>query len=253
MSTNAPHPYFEGSSPLALAHRGFSLDGLENTMAAFSAAVDLGYRYLETDVHVTSDDVLVAFHDDTLDRVTDHIGAVSELPWSTVSRARIGGKEPIPQLEELLDTWPDVKLNIDVKTLAAAPELARAIERTRAHTRVCVASFSDAHRRAVVQRLSAPVATAGGRQAVAALRFTPWLPFGPLREVDCLQVPERHGRMQIVTPRTIRAAHRMSKQLHVWTVNDAGHMRRLLDMGVDGIVTDRADVLRDVLTERGSW
>lgn len=222
-------------------------------MVAFQAAVDLGYTYIETDVHATADGVLVAIHDHTLDRVTNMTGDIAELPWETVGRARIGGTEPVPRFEELLGTWPQVRVNVDVKSESAAAPLARAIERAQAHHRVCVASFSDRRRREVVKRLSKPVATSGGRQSVAALRFGNQLAGPMIRGVHCFQVPERQGRVPLVTPRTIRSAHALGKQIHVWTVNDAADMRRLLDMGVDGIVTDRADILRDVLTDRRLW
>lgn len=219
-------------------------------MAAFEAAVKLGFRYVETDVHATVDGVLVAFHDHTLDRVTDRTGTIAELPWATVSQARIGGVEPIPRLDDLFNTWPDLRINIDVKADQAAAPLAHAIERARAHDRVCVASFSDARRRDVVKRLSAPVATSGGRLSVAALRFGGRLAEPLLRDIHCFQVPERHGRLPLVTWQTVRAAHVLGKQVHVWTVNEAHNMRRLLDLGVDGIVTDRADTLSDVLAGR---
>ncbi|MGB3827155.1 MAG: glycerophosphodiester phosphodiesterase family protein, partial [Ornithinimicrobium sp.] len=140
-----------------MAHRGFSLDGLENSMAAFQAAVDLGYRYVETDTHATSDGVAVAVHDADLDRVTDSTGRIAELPWRTVSRARIAGREPIPRLDEVLHAWPTLRLNIDVKSDAAVGPTVAAIERCRAHDRVCIGSFSDRRRRDVVRRLSRPV------------------------------------------------------------------------------------------------
>jgi glycerophosphoryl diester phosphodiesterase len=103
------YPFLEHDGPLAFAHRGGAAGGLENSMAAFGRAVDLGYRYLETDVHATADGVLLAFHDSTLDRLTDRRGRVARLPWSEVSRARIGGVEPIPLLEDLLEAWPDIR------------------------------------------------------------------------------------------------------------------------------------------------
>lgn len=252
------HPFFDSPHPLALAHRGFSLDGLENSMAAFAAAVDLGYRYVETDVHATRDGVLLAFHDLTLDRVTGVPGAIAALPWATVRQARIGGREAIPTLEDLLGTWPDLRVNIDIKERSAVGPAARAIERTAAHHRVCIASFSDVRRREVLRRLSAPVATSAGLSVAAAF----WLSAGSrsaalsrsaLRGVDVLQLPEIHGRLRVVTARTLAAAHAVGVRVHVWTVNDPGDMRRLLDLGVDGLVTDRADLLRQVLRERGTW
>ncbi|MGH8827276.1 MAG: glycerophosphodiester phosphodiesterase [Jiangellaceae bacterium] len=253
-----PHPYLDHSGPLALAHRGFSLGGFENSMSAFAAAVDLGFRYVETDVHATADDVVVAFHDPTLDRVTDGSGAIRELPWQRVGAARIGGVEPIPRLEDLLGGWPDLRVNIDVKAASAVGPLARVIERTRAHHRICVASFSDARRRNVLRRLSAPVATSAGRSVMTRFRaasgariaaFVAW----SLRDVHCVQVPARFGALPVVTATTVAAAHRAGRQVHVWTVNEADEMHRLLDLGVDGIVSDRADILRDVLRSRAAW
>ncbi|GMA35730.1 glycerophosphodiester phosphodiesterase [Demequina litorisediminis] len=142
------HPYFDnGGRPAALAHRGFSLDGLENSMKAFQAAVDLGFGYLETDAHGTADGVAVALHDETLDRTTDATGRVDERQWSSVKAARIGGLEPVPALEDVLGTWPDVKVNIDVKGDSGIVPVAKAIERTKAHDRVCLGSFSVERRR----------------------------------------------------------------------------------------------------------
>ena len=248
--------YLDHPGPIALAHRGWSNAGLENSMAAFAAAVELGYGYVETDVHATRDGVAVAFHDTTLDRVTDGSGAVASLDWSTVRRARIGGVEPVPRLEDLLGAWPDLRVNIDVKAASAIGPTVDVIERTGAHDRVCIASFSDARRRAVVRRLSRPVATSAGNGTVAA--FLVGARSGAvsrrvLRTVDCLQVPERSGRVRVITRATVEAAHAVGVQVHVWTVNDADAMHRLLDLGVDGLVSDRSDVLRDVLTERGEW
>ncbi|HEY3438189.1 MAG TPA: glycerophosphodiester phosphodiesterase [Actinotalea sp.] len=250
--------YLDGSGPIALAHRGFSLDGAENSMAAFAAAVGLGCRYVETDVHATQDGVLLAFHAETLDRVTDGSGRIADLPWARVREARIAGREPVPTLEELLGTWPDLRVNIDVKAAAAIGPTVDVIERTAAHDRVCIASFSDARRTAVLRRLSRPVATSGGigttvRFRAAAAAGSSGAVQRALRGVDCLQVPERFGSLPVVTRRTVEAAHAAGTEVHVWTVNDPADMHRLLDLGVDGLVSDRADLLRDVLVDRGQW
>lgn len=250
--------YFDLGAPIALAHRGFSLDGLENSMAAFAAAVDLGFGYVETDVHATSDGVVVAFHDDSLDRVTDGSGAIGRLRWAQVRRARIGGVEPVPTLAELLHTWPQLRVNIDVKSARAIGPTIEVIEREGAHDRVCLTSFSDARRLATLRGLSRPVATSAGTGVV--LRFLLGAVVGAgavarraLRDVGAIQVPERAGPVRVVSQRTIDAAHDAGAQVHVWTVNDPADMHRLLELGVDGIVSDRADLLREVLRERGSW
>ena len=254
-------PFFAAGSPaarIAMAHRGFSPDGLENSMAAFRAAVELGYRYLETDVHTTADGVLLVFHDASLDRVTDGEGRISRLPAATVAKAKIGGLEPVPLFEELVSAFPDVRLNLDVKDWSSVPSLAAAIEQYGVHDQVLVASFSDRRRRAVLRRLNRPVAGSAG--IVSNALFTvlgPVLPVRVLRRVlrgvHALQVPVTYGAIRVVTPGFVRRAHRHGLQVHVWTINDPAEMHRLLDLGVDGIVTDRADLLKQVLQDRGQW
>jgi glycerophosphoryl diester phosphodiesterase len=248
------------AGPIGMAHRGFSREGLENSMAAFRAAVELGYRHLETDVHTTSDGVLVLFHDDTLDRVTDGRGRISELTAAEVATARIGGREPVPLFDELLTAFPDVRLNLDVKDWNSVQSLAAGIERHGAHDRVLVASFSDRRRRAVLKLLSRPVASSAGRVTISLfVLLGPVLPVsllrvvmrGLLRDVQALQVPVRYGAVRVVTPASVRRAHTLGLVVHVWTINEPAEMHRLLDLGVDGIVTDRADLLTQVLQERG--
>ncbi|WP_318241538.1 glycerophosphodiester phosphodiesterase family protein [Cellulomonas avistercoris] len=257
--SRAPHPYFDDpSGVVALAHRGFALDGRENSLTAFGAAVDLGFRYVETDAHATSDDVAVALHDETLDRTTDAEGLVSELPWAVVGRARIGGVDPVPRLEDVLGTWPGLRVNIDVKSEHAIVPVAHAIERTASHDRVCVTSFSAARRRATLAHLSRPVATSAATGEVARFLVSHRARAGrlaarALRDVDALQVPVAQGRLRVVDAGTVAAAHVAGRHVHVWTVNDPAEMHRLLDLGVDGLVTDRADLLRDVLRSRGVW
>lgn len=249
--------YFDtGGAVAALAHRGFSRDGLENSMLAFQAAVDLGFRYVETDAHGTSDGVAVALHDSSLDRTTDGMGRVSSLTWRQVRTARIGGVEPIPLLEDLLGTWPDLRVNIDVKSGSGVAPIAQAIERTRAHDRVCVTSFSEARREATVRRLSRRVATSAGTREAAAFFLGGAVGAnvaGALSAVDALQIPERQAGVRLLTRKHIAAAHAADKAVHVWTINEPADMRRLVEAGVDGIVSDRADLLKDVLIAAGKW
>lgn len=253
------HGFFDASPPLAIAHRGFSPDGLENSMSAFEAAIKLGFEHLETDARATKDGVVMAFHDATLDRVTDRTGLIADLPYAEVAAARIRGVEPIPRLDEVLAAWPDAKVNVDVKDAATVLPLARTIDRSGAHDRICLASFSDRRRRGVLSRLSAPVATSPGTQIMSSFRTAASV-IGParaartrLRDVDCLQVPINFGRVTMVSAALVAGVHAAGKQVHVWTINEEALMHRLLDIGVDGIMTDRADVLRDVLTARGAW
>ena len=252
---------------LAFAHRGGAhhpdIAGLENTLAAFDHAVKLGYQYLETDVHTTSDGVLLAFHDDVLDRVTSQVGPVAGTAYVDLADALIGGREPIPTMADLLDHFPRTRFNIDLKSETAVSLLADLVERTDSHDRVCVGSFSDSRLRSFRRLVSRPVATSFGPVGVVLRRFAPRsLAETVLRgRGDALQVPHRlparMGRplagLTVVNERFVQRAHASGRPVHVWTVDDPAEMHHLLDLGVDGLMTDRTDVLRDVLVSRGAW
>ncbi|WP_434587958.1 glycerophosphodiester phosphodiesterase family protein [Streptomyces sp. A5-4] len=248
------HPYLDHPTPIAFAHRGGAADGLENTAVAFRRAGRAGFRYFETDVHATADGRLVAFHDATLDRVTDADGRIAALPWSRVRHARVGGKEPLPLFEELLEEFPEHRWNVDVKAERALGPLIELVRRTDAWDRVCVGSFSEG-RLARAQRLAGPrLATSYGTTGILGL----WLrarkiPATLRRGAVCAQVPEVRNGIRVVDRRFVTTAHALGLQVHVWTVNEPERMAALLDLGVDGIMTDRTETLRTVLTERGAW
>jgi glycerophosphoryl diester phosphodiesterase len=244
---------------LAFAHRGGArhpdLAGLENTVAAFEHAVALGYTYLETDVHATRDGQLLAFHDDVLDRVTSSVGRITETTYVEVRTALIGGREPIPRMADLLEHFSQARFNIDLKSDVAVELLAELVERTGAHDRVCVGAFAERRLRAFRRLVSRPVATSYGPVGVGLSRYAP----GRLAERllagrgDALQVPHRHRGLHIVTRRFVERAHAGGRPVHVWTVDEPEEMHLLLDLGVDGLMTDRTDVLREVLFVRGQW
>jgi glycerophosphoryl diester phosphodiesterase len=223
-------------------------------MPAFARAVALGYRYVETDVHLTADGVLLAFHDDRLDRVTDGTGVIADLPWSVVREARVDGREPIPLLEDLLGEWPELRVNIDPKHDAAAEPLADALLRTAAVDRVCVGAFSDKRIARVAARVGSGLCTSMGPRQVARLAAASrGLPGEAGLVAPCAQVPSHQGPVPLVTQRFVHTAHRRGIQVHVWTIDDRREMEQLLDLGVDGIMTDRPLVLKEVLQERGQW
>jgi glycerophosphoryl diester phosphodiesterase len=229
---------------------------MENSLSAFRRAVAEGYRYVETDVHATSDGVVVVHHDSRLDRTTDRTGVIAQQSWAQVSHAKVGGREPIARLEDVLEELPEAHLNIDVKTASAVEPFLRTIDRAGAYDRVAAASFSDS-RLAKMRKLAGPkLVTSLGPRSVAAIlaggRF-PLLRLGFLARGAMAQVPVRQGGLTIVDKAFLFAANRAGIEVHTWTINDADQMRELLDLGVHGIVTDRPDVLREVLIERGSW
>jgi glycerophosphoryl diester phosphodiesterase len=248
------HPYLDHPGPIPFAHRGGAADGLENTASQFRRAVEAGYRYLETDVHATADGRLVAFHDATLDRVTDGAGRIADLPWQDVRHARVAGKEPVPLFEELLETFPEARWNVDVKAEPALLPLLELIEHTNSWDRICLGSFAEA-RVIRAQQLAGPrLATSYGTRGVLNLRLRSWgLPAAVRLSAVAAQVPQAQSGVQVVDHRFLRTAHALGLQVHVWTVNEPESMHRLLDLGVDGIMTDHIDTLRKVMVDRGVW
>lgn len=252
--------YLDSPTPLAFAHRGGAyhpdIEGLENTMAAFAHAVELGYTYLETDVHVTSDGVLLAFHDTVLDRVTDRTGSIAESTYAEVQQALIGGAEPVPTLAQLFDAFPDARFNIDLKSDGSVEALAAFIEEREVWDRVLIGCFSGRRMEAFRRRMRGRVATSAHPLEVAVFVLSPSARMARLltrgRPV-ALQVPHRHGPLTVASSRLVRRARAVGVQVHVWTIDDPIEMNTLLDRGVDGIMTDRTDILRDVLRARGQW
>jgi glycerophosphoryl diester phosphodiesterase len=243
---------------LPIAHRGGSLHpaniGHENTIEAFQVAVDLGYRYLETDVHATRDGVLVAFHDDRLDRVTDGAGRISDHTFAALSHIKVAGKYSIPRLEELFEAFGAAYFNIDIKQPGGEEPLAAAIKRCRAQSRVLVTSFSLRRLRRFRRLIGAEVPLGAGTLVVTSQLAL--FRLGIERRVSdsvALQVPLRSGPLRVVDEQFVAAAHRAGLKVHVWTIDEADEMNQLIDLGVDGIISDRIDVLKQVCLSRGIW
>lgn len=243
------HPFLTGAHPLALAHRGGAGEAAENSATAFQHAVDLGFRWIETDVRATIDGHAVVFHDATLDRTTNATGRLSAMPLAQVRATLLAdGQSPIA-LAEALQRWPQVRFNVDVKSDDTIEPFLRAVADADAWDRVCAAAFSTP-RLARLRSIAGPqLATSMGPSEVARLVLGV-----PNRSPACAaQVPHRARGVPVVTRRFVERAHRLGMQVHVWTVDHPGQMDALLDLGVDGLVTDRPSVLREVLIRRGSW
>lgn len=256
-----PSRFLDSPTPRAFAHRGWhvgDLAGLENTMPAFERAVAEGYRYLETDVHATADGVLVAFHDGVLDRVTDRTGAVSSTTWTDLQQARIAGREPIPTFEQVLELakdHPQLRLNVDPKADTSVGPLLDALAGSGLSDRVLLGSFSDRRLRYLRKALGPDQATSMGPREILGLVRRSRISLGapkPHRAVAAA-VPLSANGIPVLTGHFVRRAHAENVEVHAWTIDDPATMERLLDLGVDGIMTDRPDLLRDVLERRGAW
>ena len=258
--------FLEGARPLAFAHRGGGKLWPENTMVAFQGAVQLGCRYLETDLRTTRDGVIVAIHDETLDRISDGSGPVCALTLAELKRLDAGyrlspdggqtfpfrGKGvTVPTLTEVTQAFPDTRLNLDIKQREPpiVEPLVTFIEEQGAHDRILVGSFHDRILKEFRRRTGGRVATSAASwearlfwlaSRLGLARFLP-VPY------DALQVPPRQGPLPVVDRRFVQAAHRLGIQVHVWTVDESEEMRRLLNLGVDGLMSDRPDLLLAVL------
>lgn len=248
--------YGERAGPIAIAHRGGAALGPENTLVAFDRATRLGFDHLETDVRVTRDGVAIAFHDASLLRVTGVDRLVAATPWSQLSDVRVLGTDsPIERIEDVLAAFPDSCFAIDVKTGSVAAPLADAIVRTGSAGRVCVAGGWDGWLEDVRRRVRTPICSALGWRALAALVAAAEARRQPRRigPGQFVHLPRSLGRITVVRQPVVDLSHELGLRVIAWTVDDAASINRLLDLGVDGIITDRPDVLRDALIACGAW
>ncbi|MBT8165815.1 MAG: glycerophosphodiester phosphodiesterase [Acidimicrobiia bacterium] len=259
-------PFFSDPTPYAVAHRGSRLLWPENTMEAFQGAVDLGYRYLETDLHRSSDGVLMVFHDDTLDRTTNGSGAVSSRTAAELGELdaayqfaphegypRRGTGVGIPTLGDVFDAFPSIRLVLDLKEPGFEADLAAFLGSRGLEDQVIVGAFSDARLARFRKASEGRVATSSGPAETLALWTAARFGRTLKTKADALQIPEDFAFVALPDRKLVQAAAASGRQVHVWTVNDPDHMARLLDIGVHALITDRPDLLKQLMVARGEW
>ncbi len=247
------HPFLDFEGPIGFAHRGGAEEAEENTAEAFAHAVDLGFTHIETDVHVSRDGVVVVHHDDTFERMFGDPRAVADMDWAEITRLRTAGGAAVPRLDEVLEAFPETFFNIELKCFEVAAPLAEVIRRADALDRVCVGAFDPKNTAAIRGMLGERLCWSPAHAGVARLWVAGWgLPVGRL-PFPVVQVPTAFNGIPVVTKRVQRAADRRGVKVQVWTVDDRAEMERLLDLGVDGIMSDRPALLKEVLQARGAW
>jgi glycerophosphoryl diester phosphodiesterase len=250
--------YLGNGGPYPVAHRGGAGLAPENSLAAFRRAHDLGFRYLETDVRLTADGVCVAFHDTLLRRTLGVRGAIHEITWARLQEHSFGG-EQVPGVDQLLGDFPDAKFMIDLKDAAALVPLIGLLRRHGALDRVCLAGGTDRLLAAARECAGPQLLTAAGWASITRLtlaaRFGSSLASfaGELMPAEFVHVPLRFGRLPVYGPRLVSMAHDLGLRVMVWTVDNPVLMHRLFDEGADGVITDRPDLLREVLVARDAW
>jgi len=242
--------FFSGDSPLIAAHRGFPLNHPENTLPAFQAALDAGADLIETDVHGSRDGVAMIAHDPGLWRVAGRSGMVNRFPASELARVDLGGAS-MPTLVEALDAFPDTRFSVDVKDEAAIPGTIDAIQRTNAHKRVMIASFSHRRRNAVLRGLPGITSSGTHRHVLAGLSGLGSLT-RVLKHVDALFIPTQAYGVSLFSPSMVESARAHNVALGAWTINDPDEMAQLWRSGARVIVTDRTDLARDVRESLGA-
>ena len=253
-AADADRGFFSPAPPRVLAHRGLALEAPENTLLAFLHAVNAGATHIETDVHASADGVAMVSHDPDLTRLVGRDVRVAQLTAAELRRVSLGHGQGFCSLADALDAFPETRFNIDVKSADAVPGTIKAVRDLRATERVLIGSFSTKRRLAVVRELPgvATSISAGGALPVAhaarvgAIRMLTRL----LAGVDAVQLPVKVAGAPITTPRAVQSLHTAGVEVHIWTINDPAEMVRLLDVGVDGIVTDRADLALPLVAER---
>ena len=252
MRSQAKYAYLDHDGVLAFAHRGGDRVAPENTMAAFQDAVAQGYRYLETDVHASKDGVVFAFHDDDLQRMVGENVAISTLTAKEIDALQLPGGHHIPRMADLFEAFPEARFNIDAKAWPVVEPLIALLNKTNTQARCCIGSFSDARIKAVVKG-AGDMCHSVGPLGAARFRFAAWGRLPLSYSAGALQFPVSQYGIDMVTRASVAYAHKRGLQVHVWTINDESTMHRLLDLGVDGLMTDDCALLKSVLLQRGVW
>lgn len=245
--------FLDHSVPFGFAHQGGDDVAPGNTDASFAHAVSLGYRYLESDVRATSDGVLVVFHDDDLEALTGVPGRIEDCTWAEVAELRVAGEHPIPRFDDVVGRYENVRFNIEPKADTAVEPLIDAIGRLGLLDRILVGSFDDSRVRKVAAAVGPKLATSPGRLGVAKLFLLALLRPDSTVPYAAVQIPSKLSFVPLVSSWSIARFHRLGLQVHVWTINDETEMVRLVDQGVDAIMTDRTELLRRVLRSREQW
>jgi len=246
MARLSSHPFLTSPGARYIAHRGGALEAEENTMPAFRRAVGLGFTHIELDVHATSDGVVVIHHDADLHRMFDDSRQIAATPWADLQHLRTAEGASVPRLEDLLEEFPDLFIAIEAKSLDVVAPLAQVITRMNALERVCIGAFDSARTRQARALLGPDLLWSPAHMQVARLWAAGWgVPFA-LEDFAVVQVPQNWRGIPLVTPRFVRAAHARGIHVQVWTVNDTQTMQTLLDWGVDGVMTDRPEQLRQL-------
>ena len=242
------HRYLNIPGIAISAHRGGSLEAPENTIESFEYAIKIGSSYIETDVQLSSDGIPYIFHDDDLSRLFGKDINFNSIHSNEIDKLMLFDKYKIPTLKETLNRFPDTFFQIDVKTDEVTEPAMKVIEETNSINRVCIASFSS-DRLSLVGSLYPEVCLSMGPREIIKLFFASFGLYKKKVPGDCLQIPIYQYGVKLATKRFVQYVQSVGLKIHVWTINDEDTMLKLIDLGVDGIITDRPKTLKDLLSD----
>lgn len=245
------HPFFQGYEFYGFVHRGGDEVKSENTFEAFQHSSDMGFVYMETDVQSTKDGYVVIFHDANLKRMAGLNKKVKDLTLEEIKSIDLidGGK--IPLLSETLENFPDLKFNIDIKTEDAVEEAVKIILSMNCLDRTCLASFSSKRLKKIRFLAGSGVCSSSGQMDIFRMVCRSYGINIKSSDGDCAQIPRKQWGIPILTDRFLKIAHEENKFVHIWTIDDKTEMLELIDLGVDGLMTDKPSILKQAMIERG--
>ena len=247
------HKYLKNKTPVAIAHRGGSNSGIENTMEAFENAINMGFKIIETDIQITKDKKLVVFHDLTLDRLTNTKGLVKDKTWNELKKIKILGKYSIPLLSDIFDKWPKIKINIDPKNDECIDYLISFLREYNYFEKICIGSFSGKRLQRLRKEFGPKLCTSAGPFEVLKLKLFSLINLSISIDANCVQVPLKYYGINIIDKNFIKFCQSQNLMVHVWTINDILEIERLLDLGVNGIISDNIEGLKKIFKKKNYW
>lgn len=233
----------------AFAHRGGANDFVENTLEAFEQSINLGYKYIETDVQATKDNKLVIFHDSDLKRMLDKEIDIASIDYDELCKYKINGIHKIPTFLEAVNSWPEINFNIDPKSQKSAELLINELKSVGNLDRFCIGSFDSHKLYKIREAFDDKICTSMGTNEVVNFYFLRFFGINNI-STPCIQIPYYRRGFKVITAGLIEDAHKFNKKVHAWTIDDPNQMNELIDMGIDGIMTDSPELLKTVLAKK---
>ena len=236
-----------------IAHRGASLLASENSFESFRKAFDLGYRVIETDIHSSKDGTAYIFHDITLERLTGENLKISDLKDVDIDSLKINNSSIIPRLSNVFEEFPEGLFNLDAKTWKSTMPIVDTIQNMGCRSRVCIGSFNDRRVNAIIKELGLETCHSMGTSNVIKFYLGAQLGIEQHFTSQCIQLPIKMFGISLTTRKVLSYARKLGIKIHFWTINNPVIMQQLLELNVDGIMTDDCVLLKEIMKEQNKW